>query len=50
MHGPFFAYNSQNSFRSKCAVSLGAFYLLVQAKIAVLSTLKCIEVSDNVAA
>ena len=46
----FLTHNSQNSFRSKCTVSLGAFCLLIQAKVAVLSTLRCIEVSDNVAA
>ena len=41
---------SQNSFRSKCAVSLEAFCMFIQAKVAVLSTLICIEVSDNVTA
>ena len=46
----FLTHNSQKSFRSKCTVSLGAFCLLIQAKVAVLSTLRCIEASDKVAA
>ena len=40
-HICFSTQNSQNSFRSKCTVSLGAFCLLIQSKVAVLSTLRC---------
>ena len=46
----FSAQTSQNSFRTECTFSLGAVYLLIQAKVAVLSTLRCTEVSDNVVA
>ena len=42
------AQNSKNTFRSKCKVSLGAVFLLIQAQVAVLSMILCTEVPDNV--
>ena len=44
------AQNSQNSFRRKCTVSLGAVCLFIQAKVSVLFTLRFIKFSDNVTA